>query len=104
MYKTIKIILATLFFICLADMNYGFYQLTRFIALLGFTLLAYNEHNHGRKNEMLVYASLALLFQPFIKISLGRTIWNIVDVIVGLCLILSIFIETNKKIEHNDQK
>jgi len=30
---------------------------------------------------------LALLFQPFFKISLGRTLWNIVDVIVGIGLL-----------------
>lgn len=34
------------------------------------------------------FASLALLFQPFIKIALGRTIWNVVDVIVAILLML----------------
>ncbi|MBP5375388.1 MAG: hypothetical protein J6Y38_03540 [Bacteroidaceae bacterium] len=28
-----------------------------------------------------------LLFQPFIKIALGRTMWNIVDVIVAILLV-----------------
>jgi hypothetical protein len=34
-----------------------------------------------------VFVILALLFQPFFKIALGRTLWNIVDVIVGIGLI-----------------
>jgi hypothetical protein len=33
-----------------------------------------------------------LLFQPFFKIALGREIWNIVDVIVGLGLLASIYL------------
>jgi len=34
---------------------------------------------------------LALLFQPFFKISLGRELWNVVDVIVGIGLLISAF-------------
>jgi hypothetical protein len=37
----IKIVLALLFFLCLADMPYGFYQLVRFSGLIGFSILAY---------------------------------------------------------------
>jgi hypothetical protein len=38
-----------------------------------------------------IFGGLALLFQPFFKIALGREMWNIVDVVVGIGLILSIF-------------
>jgi len=30
---------------------------------------------------------LALLFQPFLPLSLGRVIWNIVDVVVAVYLV-----------------
>ena len=41
-YSTgIKIILAILFFLCLADMPYGYYQFVRFAGLIGFVILAY---------------------------------------------------------------
>ena len=88
----IKIILAVLFFICLADMPYGYYQLVRFMALVGFAILAYKANKQGQKTEAIIYVCLAILFQPLIKIALGREIWNIVDVIVGIGLIISIFI------------
>ena len=39
------------------------------------------------------YGGLALLFQPFYKVALGRQMWNTVDVIVGLGLIISIFLK-----------
>ena len=34
--KLIKTVLAILFFICLTNMPYGYYQLVRFVALVGF--------------------------------------------------------------------
>ena len=97
MKTIIKIILAILFFLCLLDMPYGFYQFVRFAGLLGFVILAYQANQQGRQIEMIIFAALALLFQPFFKIGLGRQIWNIVDVIVGLSLILSIWIKPQKQ-------
>lgn len=93
MERTIKILLAILFFLCLADMPYGFYQFVRFADLIGFAILAYKAHEQGRQTEMIIYGGLALLFQPFFKIALGRQMWNIVDFIVGVGLLVSIFIK-----------
>jgi hypothetical protein len=91
--NTIKVILSILFFLCLADMPYGYYQFVRFAGLLGFVLLAYKAHEQGRQTEMIIYCGLAILFQPFFKIALGRQIWNIVDVVVGIGLLISIFMK-----------
>ncbi|MEO6681996.1 MAG: DUF6804 family protein [Ginsengibacter sp.] len=96
MDKVIKIILALLFFLCLADMPYGFYQFVRFAGMVGFGLIAYEANKAGRQTEMILYGSLALLFQPFFKIALGRQLWNVVDVVVGIGLILSIFIRSKE--------
>lgn len=96
MKTTIKIILAILFFLCLLDMPYGYYQFVRFIAMVGFAVLAYFVSNKENKVEMIIYIALALLFQPFFKIALGRTLWNMVDVTVGIGLVISIFINQQK--------
>lgn len=93
MSNAIKIILAVLFFVCLLDMPYGFYQFVRFAGLVGFAILAYQANQQGRQTEMIVYGALALLFQPFFKVALGRQMWNVVDVVVGIGLILSIFVK-----------
>jgi hypothetical protein len=77
-------------------MPYGFYQFVRFTALVGFVILAYQANEKGNKIQMILYGGLALLFQPFFKIVLGRQIWNIVDLIVGVGLVLSLFITDNK--------
>ena len=87
----IKIGLAIVLFLCLFNMPYGYYQFVRFISMYGFTYLAYSSNEVNKKNEAFIYIGLAILFQPFIKIALGRTIWNVVDLIVGIGLIVSLF-------------
>lgn len=91
MYNAIKLTLAVLLFICLIDMPYGYYQLVRISGIIGFSILAYKASKKQNKTEMILYIGLALLFQPFIKLALGRQIWNVVDVIIGIGLIISVF-------------
>jgi hypothetical protein len=91
--RVVKLFLALLLLICLIDIPYGFYQFVRFAALIGFSVLAYQANQQGRQAEMIIFGALALLFQPLFKIALGRQLWNLVDVIVGLGLLLSIFIK-----------
>lgn len=61
--------------------------------MLGFAFLAYQANEEKKQTEMIVYTTLALLFQPFFKIVLGREIWNVVDVITGINLLASIFVK-----------
>ena len=77
-------------------MPYGYYQFVRFASCIVFGYLAYLSNEEKLNNQTIIYVVLALLFQPFIKISLGRELWNIVDVIVGVGLILTTIIESKK--------
>ena len=81
--------------VCLLDMPYGYYQLYRFIAMGTFFWLAYAEQE--RKEWMVVWIVSGLLVQPFFKVALGRDIWNIVDVIWAILLIVSIFSKPKQK-------
>ena len=73
--RRVKLILGIALLICLLPMPYGYYQLVRFMAMCGFAWLAYQVREyHGQR--MWIYIALALLFQPFIKIALGRALWN----------------------------
>ena len=91
MNNIIKIGLAILLFLCLLNMPYGYYELVRFVAMIVFVYLAYEANRGKKQTEVIVYIGLALLFQPFFKIALGRGLWNVVDVVVGLGLIISLF-------------
>jgi len=102
MDKIIKIVLAILLLICLFDMPYGYYQFVRFLALIGFGVLAYLSYSNKRNIEIIIFISLAVLFQPLIKISLGREIWNIVDVLVAIGLIITLFINHKEKVKTDE--
>lgn len=93
MEKVIKIILAILLLFCLFKMPYGYYELVRFLSLIIFSLLAYFAYKEDKQVEMIIFLSLAILFQPLFKIALGRILWNVIDIIVGFGLLISLFIK-----------
>jgi hypothetical protein len=70
-------------------MPYGYYQFVRYFAFAGFAILAYLSYSDGKEKLALAYLLLAILFQPFAKIALSRTIWNVVDLAVGIWLIFT---------------
>ena len=95
MPKLIKITISILLFGCLLQLPYGYYILVRYLALVGFTILAYLEFIKSHEKTAFVYVVLALLFQPIFKIPLGRELWVVVDVLVGAGLIISLFMKSD---------
>lgn len=91
MTKSIKIILATLLFLCVLKMPYGYYQFVRIACVLGFSLLAYNSYkNDNDFTNVITYVFLVLVFQPFNTVGLNKITWNIIDIIVGIGLLTSL--------------
>ena len=95
--KILKIILALLLCFCCLDLPYGYYQLLRYAATIVFLYLAYASHQEGKKIYPIIFLALAGLFQPFLKIALGRSVWNVLDIVVAIFLVLSIFVEEPRK-------
>ena len=93
----IKIVLSLLFVLCLLDMPYGYFQFVRLVGFVGFLILAYQSTQVKESVLVIVYVLLALLFQPFVKVSLGRELWNIVDVVASIFLIGTLFLPVEKK-------
>ncbi len=89
-FNTIKIILAVILFMCLLDMPYSYYQFVRIGATLGFAHLAYSANKQNLDGEVITYIILTLVFQPFATVHLNKITWNVIDVIVGVGLLLSI--------------
>lgn len=69
-------------------MPYGYYQLVRIVAMIGFSILAYQYYEKKMMPLAITFGVLALLFQPFIKVVLGRTMWNVVDAVLAVGLIV----------------
>ncbi|UYW02280.1 hypothetical protein K5I29_05100 [Flavobacterium agricola] len=91
MKNGLKIGLALVLLSCLLPMPYGYYILVRYLAAFTFGYLAYSANQTKKSNAVMVYLFLMLLFQPFFKLALGRTLWNVVDVVVALGLLFSVF-------------
>lgn len=88
--KYLKIILAIGLILCLAEMPYGYYNLIRFSSFIIFGIMAIVAYKEKKETALIGYIALAILFQPFFKIALGRSIWQIIDVIVALILMVPI--------------
>ena len=58
---------------------------------------AFNYYAENKKELAVTFGALAMLFQPFIKIALGRAIWNIVDVAVAILLLVLTFTKKEKE-------
>ncbi len=86
--KYLYLILSIFLLLCLLPMPYSYYMLVRFVSMVAFGVMAYRYYTQSKVALTITFVSLALLFQPFIKIALGRTIWNIVDVMVAVLLVL----------------
>lgn len=99
MTQIIKLILVVLLLLCLADMPYGYYQFVRFAAMMSFVWMAWEAMQKKNETEVFLYVGLAILFQPLVKIALGRTMWNVVDVGVAWFLIGSLLMRIPKKPE-----
>ena len=93
----IYLFLAAILLLCLAPMPYGYYVLVRFLAMAGFGIMAYRYYQERKETFAWTFGILALLFQPFAKIALGRLIWNIVDVIVAVGLIILFYIDRKER-------
>ena len=67
-----------------------------FVSIVLFAIYAYNYCIKEIKPLAITFGALALLFQPFIKVALGRAMWNVTDVVVALGLIGLYLYENNK--------
>ena len=94
--KYVPLYLAVVLLLCLAPMPYGYFTLVRILATVVFGIYAYRCFLAKKEGLTWAFVTLALLFQPFAKVGLGRTVWNVIDVIVAIGLIALFFWEWNK--------
>ena len=75
-------------------------MLVRFVMMVACGLMAYRYFLIKKSIAAWVFVILAVLFQPIYKIVLGRGIWNVVDVIVAVFLIILYVME--KRLERKE--
>lgn len=97
--KYFPLYLAAVLLLCLAPMPYGYFTLVRVLATVVFGIYAYRCFAVKKEGLALVFATLALLFQPFAKVGFNRVTWNIIDVIVAIGLIVLFFWERKNRVK-----
>ena len=95
----LNLLLAILLLLCLADMPYGYFTLVRYASAFVFADYAYVCFKAERVGYAFTFGALALLFQPFFKIALGRTVWNVVDVVVAIGLLFLVVKSFNRNLD-----
>ena len=66
-------------------LEYGFYQLLRFAITIFAAWSAVKVYNKNPQSFwMFVFVAIAILFNPIIKITFEREIWQVIDVITML--------------------
>ncbi len=87
MENLVRVALALLLVGCLADMPYGYFRAVRFLGTAGFVYLAFQEKARNNDEMFWFWVVSAVIINPIVKISLGRVLWNIVDVIWAAILV-----------------
>ena len=82
---------ASLLLLCILPLPYGFYTIVRIVTTIISAYLAYEYYIQHKKGLAITFSIVAVLFQPFIKFTLGREIWLIVDLLVGGFLLTLVF-------------
>ena len=86
----VKGVIAILLLLCLIDAPYGYYQAIRTLVSFGFAFLAYHYFQCKETKSAIIFLALLIVFQPLLKISFGRELWTIIDVIVAGVLFYSV--------------
>jgi len=94
----IKISLIVILLLCLFDLPYWYYQLVRIFGTIGFAYLVYVDYKAGVKYTPYVFGVAAILLNPIIKNSFGREMWNVIDVVLAVMLILTIFLKDKLRV------
>lgn len=89
--------LIPLLLLCLVRMPYGYYTLIRFLVMAGGIGWAVRFFREERVYFALSAALVALLFNPIWKVALGRGVWNAIDVLLAILLVVLLYMRSKKK-------
>ena len=94
MTAIIKILIAALLIGCLFKVPYGYFQFIRIAGCIGFCYLAYKEFEEKRTTTGLLSVAFAILLNPVFKIHFTRKIWNNIDLVIAIGLIIWVIFES----------
>jgi hypothetical protein len=64
--------------------------------MIGFFMLAYADANKPDNTLSILWFCSGLLINPFIKVALGRELWNLLDVLWAILLTTTLIADVRK--------
>ena len=91
--KNIAIIISIIFLLLamIEGLPYGFFTLLRLVVFGTTAYLTWLAYRIEKQTWSWIFSFIALIFNPFTPLCLGRDLWVIVDLLVAVFLIISIF-------------
>lgn len=91
--KNIALAIASIFlFLALLDgWQYGFFTILRFVVFSATAYVAWLSYDNEKEGWAWAMGAVAVLLNPFIPVHLTRDIWMVIDGVVGVFLLVSIF-------------
>jgi len=91
-YKNISAGISTIMLLlAIPDLPYGYYTLLRWVVTTSAIFLVYISHQLEKKFWLFLMAIIALLFNPIAPIHLDKETWAIIDLVVAIIFLASIF-------------
>ncbi|MEI3270050.1 MAG: DUF6804 family protein [Candidatus Gastranaerophilaceae bacterium] len=88
------LILIILLLLAILPLSYGYYILLRFLVCVGVIRELFLAPSNNTDTTISLVA-IAVLYNPIIKMALGRPIWTIVNIVTALYFIF--YLSNNKK-------
>jgi hypothetical protein len=81
----------------LADHQYGYFTLLRFIVCLVAAYCTLFFRSYNKEEWTWTFGAIAVLFNPIFPFHMNRQIWNIVDILAAIVLLISLLFVKWKK-------
>lgn len=97
--KVMIVILLLLTVLCLTDLPDIVSQIVRSLAFAGYLYMGYLSVRGGKWGFTVLYLLLALVFQPFYMFGIGQQLWVVIDIVVIVTLLYSLYRAFKSKIK-----
>ena len=100
--KLLRLGAAALLLLAIADLPYGYYTFLRWAIAILSGFVAFQSYENDATGMAMVFAIVAILFNPVVPIYFDKDTWIVIDLVVGILLLVSVFIRATHTIEDDE--
>jgi len=95
-FKKSRMIASGMLLIAVLDLPYGYYTLLRIVVFIVAGIIAFLAFKNDKELLLILFGAISILYNPIIPVYLNKNTWIIIDVLVAVLFVLSIFLlDTN---------